>query len=137
VQQRRLDRHRGHRRIQRGFPGRFGPEGHHILAYAEDDADDYLKCDVLSPGWTGVRVIGDLSVEPDALLMGDSHAFVEAGAFDLWLKRQGRSATFAFMHGCLPTLGAGRQSCHEYSERMISLAEATRSVHDVIIVSIW
>jgi hypothetical protein len=120
-----------------GFPGRFGPEVHRILAYAEDDADDYLKCDVLSPSWTGVCVIGDLSVEPDALLMGDSHAFAQAGAFHLWLKREGRSAIFAFHYGCLPTLGAGRQSCNEYSERMISLAEATRSIHDVIIVSIW
>jgi peptidoglycan/LPS O-acetylase OafA/YrhL len=120
-----------------GLPGRFSPEVNALLAYRNDKALRYPHCDSYAGGRLRSCVIGDLSAVPDAMMMGDSHAAAAAGAMDLWLRQERRSAVYSAIGGCLPVLGTGPLGCVAYVDGMVALARKMPRIRQVFIFSSW
>lgn len=123
--------------VTSGMPTRFSKEVNQALSYARDGAVKFRHCQgKLSAGEEPCQ-IGDPSVVPSFLIFGDSHANALARAFDLWLKRTGQAAYFAFESGCLPVAELGAAKCNAQAEVAQRLAENRPKIGQVVLISIW
>lgn len=123
---------------QQGIPQRFAPEVSEILAYEHDTAEAFRSCDGYLPTTTAEACrLGDATAEVDMLVFGDSHANAFARSIDLWLKRQGRAASFTFSHSCLPVSNLGDTECTAQFDKALRFAQAHAQINTVMMVSIW
>lgn len=117
-----------------GFPNRFPAEARRYLAFAEDTPKPFFSCEANNAGM-GPCALGRGDTASEVAVIGDSHAQALAGAFDLWLKQEGRSGELWFHHGCIPVLDMGPRRCPSFLERAISAL--TDDVDTVFLVSAW
>lgn len=121
-----------------GVPGRFPHEVSRLLAYAEDQPEAYDGC----RHYRGINLdsacrIGDGEARRSVLVVGDSHARAFAGAFDGWLRAQGRGGVLIFQYGCMPVVRSGGPECENFATEVVELALADPSIEEVVLSSIW
>lgn len=85
--------------------------------------------------------LGKATAQATWLVYGDSHAWAASGAVDLWLKKLGQSALFAYVPACPPVQGVNvlRQGpvCSQFNAAALALLKAQAGVTNVLLVSTW
>ncbi|WP_120501873.1 acyltransferase family protein [Roseovarius sp. EL26] len=127
--------------LQQGMPQRFDPSVTEVLAYSKDGIKKFRKCENrlsrnVAPSDRSCQ-LGGPEVEPSFLIYGDSHANAFSQAMDLWLKRTGQSAVFAFSSGCLPVANLGSERCMQQANQALQFATENPDIKTVMMVSIW
>lgn len=126
-----------------GLPQRLPAEVARIAAFATDRPGEHCAEFRASPGQgaPALCALGTPGQAPTWVIWGDSHAWAAQDAIDLWLKKTGQAARFAFMNSCPPIRGVhvqrGGTTCHSLNETMIAAALADPQVRNVFLVSSW
>jgi peptidoglycan/LPS O-acetylase OafA/YrhL len=117
-----------------GAAGRFPAEVGRLLAFKNDRNETVADCEISKRGFCAIGVLG---VAPSAMVIGDSHADATAGAYDIWLKSQGRAGVLLFQHGCLPIEGTGKPACADMLKAAHARLIDDDLIRDVFVISIW
>jgi peptidoglycan/LPS O-acetylase OafA/YrhL len=127
-----------------GLPARFPPEVARLASYADDRSPPLTECEYLGQSLTNPRDfchIGVTSATPGWLVFGDSHAWAAHAAFDEWLRSDGRSGLFIFLHGCPPLSGihmvGDKDACFAFNQAIMRFTENNPEVPNIVLVSTW
>lgn len=85
-------------------------------------------------------IIGDASVQPDALLWGDSHLLAWLPGFDVAYRSAGRSALVAPNSMCPPLLGvenARDAPCRRQNDAVLAKLESSPEIRQVVLAGFW
>ena len=119
-----------------GAPGRFSPEVHTYLE-AASDTPNFQHCDTSRIGLRLDCTLGDKTVDPKIMLIGDSHTLSLANALDIWGRENGQSFALTFSLGCLPTERTGKAPCRNYVDQVFDFAANADDITTVMIISAW
>lgn len=126
-----------------GLPSRFPPEVARLASYA-DDKSPLTECEYLGQSLTKPTDfchIGVARTMPAWLVYGDSHAWAARAAFDEWLKSDGRSGLFIFLHGCPPLSGihmvGDKDACFAFNQAIMQFTENHPEIPNIVLVSTW
>ncbi|MBX3625346.1 MAG: acyltransferase [Rhizobacter sp.] len=127
----------------KGLPQRVPPDVARIAAFAMDRPSE--RCaEFRAQGGQATPPSCSLGTDgqaPTWVIWGDSHAWAAQDAIDLWLKKTGQAARFAFMNSCPPLRGVHVQragtTCHSLNEAMMAAALTDPQIKNVFLVSSW
>jgi len=123
-----------------GLPARIPADARTALSYVDDKPTPYFACEFspVAPKAAPCR-LGTASKDAPlkVAIIGDSHAQMLAGAFDMWLDRQSVPGGLWFHHGCQPVLGAGDRDCAALMDRALSDIAQSATITHVLLVSAW
>lgn len=125
-------------RLDGGWKERFEPE---VLALdaARHPLIPFKVCDGVSPIAAKAECkLGVVGGTPTVLLWGDSHALAWAPAFDIILKKNGKTGVLAVMSTCPPLIGVKNPinpNCYANNRRLMSLIRQDK--FDTIAIVAW
>jgi len=123
-----------------GFPHRFSVQALDALAGAEDIEADRRAC-MGSKQEGEYCIIGNVDVEPSAILLGDSHAAALMSAVGFALAAQDKSGFLASYSACPPLLGksrggrAGWDACARFIDNTLAFIEARQDTVSYVLLS--
>ncbi len=122
-----------------GFPNRFSSEVVDLLEYSSDIPTQYRKCEYAEgmDAQANLCTLGASAAKPNQIVIGDSHAFALAGAFDEYSKQRGQAVNLVFSHACVPALDIGGRRCTSFMRDAVELAVSNLDIDTVYLVSIW
>jgi peptidoglycan/LPS O-acetylase OafA/YrhL len=127
-----------------GLPQRFPEEAIRLASFAKDRNDDIPHCEFQGKPLINADHfcrIGVKGMEPDWLVIGDSHAWAAHAAFDKWLSGEGRAALFMFRNSCPPISGVhvfrDKGLCHAFNKAVTAFLDRHDSIRNVVWVSTW
>ena len=127
-----------------GWPGRFSDRVVELASKVDDRPPTIDHCEYRqgSAAFAGDYCrVGDLSHEPEWFVYGDSHAWASYSIFDAWLKKNKKSAFFAFRNSCPPITGVylfkGGDECYQFNQAVTQFVASSKQVNNVFLVSTW
>lgn len=134
--------------VTSGIPERFSRKSQYYAAFVNDDPPaQYMECNLGATNSTKELIssdfclIGDSSVEPSWVIVGDSHALALSPAVDIFLTEIGGSGLFLFRHACPPLLNIdilkSRGECKDFNTKVFDFIQSQKSITSVLLVSTW
>lgn len=130
-----------------GFPQRFSGPVLGALNGENDRPADLLAC---PPDGQPRQIapvdkrcqLGDLSLEPRMVLLGDSHAWALQQPVSDALRSRHKGGRLIFLRRCPPILGVhlqdgGRDACHQHNAKALDWVIQNPRVDSIILVSAW
>jgi peptidoglycan/LPS O-acetylase OafA/YrhL len=129
-----------------GVPQRFSDDVVYYANFANDTAPEkYAKCSynekITNSFQENLCIIGDSSVNPEWIIIGDSHALAASAAFNIWLNEQKKSSYFIYRHACPPLSGLdlfrSKGECYRYNQKAYDFIIKNNNVKNIVLISTW